>query len=151
MLSVSEVVERIVGFAKSIAANECETVKPGQPVRFTEASTVNDRIWQGDLSLTITEDKVPDGYKPVQTMVQLVPGNTVGSKHCLDGTSGVEMFLPEVWNEESLNGPWMRLTEERTVLHPIHGSVTIPAGFCVAADYQREYDLELQRERRAAD
>lgn len=151
MLSASEVVRRMVQYAASIAAHECETVKPGEPVRFTEAATVNDRIWQGDVSITVTEDRVPDGYLPVDTLVQLVPGNTIGAKHCLDGKEGVEMYLPSNWSEESLQGPWMRLSLERTILHPVHGSVMIPSGFCVRIGYQREHDRELQRERRAAD
>jgi hypothetical protein len=144
----------MVDYAARIARGE-EAVKPGQPLRFTEASSVNDRIWQGDLSITITDNKVPKGMEAIETRVQLVPGNTQGAKHCLDGTAGVEMYAPKgfdwVTPNDDLVGPWMRLTQERTILHPVHGSVTIPAGFCAQIGYQREYDEQLKRERRARD
>ena len=138
-------------FVESIARGD-EEVKPGMPLRFTEASTVNDRIWQGDLAITIAEDSVPEGYvKQENVNLQLVPGNNIGSKHCLDSADGVECWLPENFDETSLNGPFLRLSCERTVTHPVHGDVTIPSNFCVNISYQREYDLEQARERRARD
>jgi hypothetical protein len=112
-----------------------------------------DCIWQGDLGLVIVADKKPPkGYvKPNKATVQLVPGNTVGSKHCLDTLDGVEMYVPNEWNEETLDGPFLMVNKEVNVLHPTHGTVTIPAGFNVQCYYQREYDRELERERRARD
>jgi hypothetical protein len=80
-----------------------------------------------------------------------VPGQTQGAKHCLDGTGGVEMYLPPGWPEVTEDGPCLVLTEERTVLHPTHGAVTIPAGMTVACSYQREWDAEQRRARRAID
>lgn len=153
--SVEQIVANITTYAANIAQG-LETVKPGQPLRFTEASDVNDRIWQGDLALTITANKIPAGYvKEKKPRTQLVPGKTIGAKHCLDSLEGVEMYVPKGFNWEnegdSLAGPWCRLKAERTVMHPVHGSVTIPKGFCFQADYQREYDEELKRERRARD
>lgn len=130
-----------------------ETVTPGQPVQFPDAASIGDTIRQGDLYLTVVE-KPPPGYKKakaVQKTVQLVPGNTQGAKHCLDSLHGVEMFLPQEGNEESLDGPCLVLTEGRKVLHPTHGEVSIPAGFTILCSYQREYDKELAKERRARD
>lgn len=127
-----------------------EKVQPGQEVRFTTAATTGDTIRQGDLYLTVVEI-VPKDYKEAVPFIQLVPGQTQGAKHCLDSTQGVEMFLPEEWNEESLDGPCLILTEERKVLHPTHGHVTIPAGFTIQCSYQREFDKEQQKERRARD
>jgi hypothetical protein len=147
----SVVIEEILEHARKISAGELEQVRPGMPLRFSEACTVNDRIWQGDLALTIIAS-MPTGYVEAKDpRVQLVPGNTVGAKHCLDSLQGVKMFLPKDWNEESLIGPYLEISEERTILHPVHGSVTIPAGFCVHCTYQREFDRELERERRARD
>jgi hypothetical protein len=145
------IVKEIVNHAKRIADGQ-EEVKPGQTLRFTEACTVNDRIWQGDMALTIAENSPPEGFKLVEkTKVQLVPGNTVGSKHCLEHTNGVEQYLPENWTEMGLVGPWLRLNEDNKVIHPVHGAVEIPAGFCVQVTYQREYDEILKEERRARD
>lgn len=145
------VVQEIVSYAKSIARGD-ESVRPGQPVNFTEASTVNDRAWQGDMAVTIDMENPPLGFvKKDKVTVQLVPGNTVGSKHCLEHTTGVEQWVPESWNEEGLVGPWMKFNEANRIIHPVHGPIGIPAGFCVQITYQREGDLILKAERRARD
>lgn len=125
-----------------------------QPVRFTEASTVGDAFWQGDLCIGIT-DKIPADYirvdSPAAMDAQLVPGNTAGARHCLDSMDGVELYRPRGWGGESLRGPAFILSQERTIVHPKHGHVTIPAGFIVLTGYQREYDAEQRLERRARD
>jgi len=130
------------------------SVSPGQPASFTEACTVNDCIAQGDLNLVIM-DSIPDDYNKVETLQdnhrQLVPGNNQGSKHCLAHLDGVELYYPKVWNEDSLVGPIMVLMQSNTVEHPTHGNVFIPAGFTVGTFYQREWDRELEKERRARD
>lgn len=146
-MSIKEIVEH----AAKIKNGEHDKVQPGQPLQFSEACTVNDRIWQGDLALTIS-DSVPEGYVKLDKLVQkLVPGDNVGARHVLDSLDGVEMYVPKEWNEESLIGPYLILTKDRTVTHPVHGDVTIPAGFSVHCTYQREYDKEQERERRARD
>jgi hypothetical protein len=145
------VVDEIVDFAKRIANGE-EDVLPGQPLNFTEASTINDRIWQGDMAITITNSEPPkDFVEKKDVLVQLVPGNTTGAKHCLQSKIGVEQWVPQNWTELGLIGPWMRFSEPNTILHPVHGSVSVPAGFCVQITYQREYDEIQKAERRAAD
>lgn len=130
-----------------------EAVRPGLPFRFTEAATIGDGVWQGDLGLEIVAAVPADYVKAKKKSRQLVPGNTRGSKHCLDSLDGVELFYAPAWpaSAESLQGPAFVLTKERTVTHPVHGDVTIPAGFTVLCRYQREFDSELRRERRNAD
>lgn len=151
-MSVAEVqgVDGVLGHME----DHMESVAPGQPARFTEACQAGDAIWQGDLCIALA-DRIPDGYvkveHPEESDLQLVPGNTVGARHCLDSLDGVELYRPQDWGSESLNGPAFVLTEERTVLHQKHGDVTIPAGFTVVTGYQREWDAEQKRERRAKD
>jgi hypothetical protein len=148
------VIDDIQAHAAKIKAGEHETVKPGQPARFTAAAVPGDAIWQGDLCLEIVS-VVPDGYtKAVKPAKQLVPGTTQGARHCLDSMGGVVVHYPSGWPqsaEETMAGPCLVLSQERTVLHPTHGSVTVPAGFTVLCGYQREYDAELRRERRNQD
>ena len=128
-----------------------ETIEPGQPVTLTAAACPSDAIRQGDLYLIVV-DKVPEGYKKARKpSCQLVPGNTQGSKHCLDSLAGVEMYLPQEWSEESLDGPCFILSKERMVLHPTHGTVTIASGHIVLCRYQREWDKEQAKERRNRD
>ena len=148
----ASVIDRIESHAKRIAAGEHERVRPGQPERMSEAASVGDCVVQGDLYLEVV-DGPPEGYvKAESPSTQLVPGTTQGAKHCLDSTDGVEMWMPKGWGkEEMLTGPCLRLSEERTVTHPVHGNVTIAAGHTILCSYQREYDAELRRERRNAD
>jgi len=143
-------IDHIQSHAERIAAGQ-ESVKPGMPLAFTTACSPGDAIRQGDLYLVVV-DKVPSGYvKATRPSKQLVPGNTEGAKHCLDATAGVKVYLPEKWDAESLEGPCLVTTKERKVLHPVHGPVTIPAGMTVQCRYQREWDKELAKQRRARD
>jgi hypothetical protein len=149
--NVLTAMEEILDYVGKIKSGELEQVRPGMALRFTEACQDGDRIWQGDLALTICGSK-PNGYELAQNPIkQLVPGTTQGSKHCVDNLENVEIYLPKNWNEESLEGPWLMTKQETTILHPVHGPVTIPAGMGVNCTYQREWDREQQRERRARD
>jgi hypothetical protein len=84
--------------AQKISRGEHETVKPGMPVRFTEACSAGDCVRQGDLYLVII-DKIPDGYilnkKP---SVQLVPGNTQGLREKISAEE--EIYEKTRINEE---------------------------------------------------
>jgi hypothetical protein len=144
-------IEKIQEHATRIKNGEHDKIGPGKPVTMSNALVAGEGVAQGDLMLIVV-DSVPKGFELRQEpSVQLVPGNTVGAKHCLDSLDGVELFYPEEWSEESLVGPVMRLSQERTVLHPTHGAVTIPGGMLVGCFYQREWDREVAAERRARD
>lgn len=149
-----QTIERIEKHARRIASREDEKVQPGMPASFTEAASVGDFGWQGDLKLIVV-DVVPTGYvkiaKPKAADKQLVPGNTEGAKHCLDSLDGVTLYRPKEWSDESLDGPCLVLTKARKILHPTHGHVTIPAGMTILCRYQREWDKELAQELRARD
>ena len=154
MATMTEI-DKVMKHAKRIASGKDTAVKPGQPARFTEACQAGDGIWQGDLCLVVGNGSVPRGYvrvdNPTDSDRQLVPGNTQGAKHCLDSLVGVELYRPKDWSEESLEGPYLRLSQDRTVLHPTHGAVTIPAAMDIACHYQREWNREQAKERRARD
>jgi len=131
-------------------------VQPGHSYRISEAASVGDGVWQGDLGLEII-DSIPKGYtnisNPTEAALKLVPGQTQGSRHCLDSLDGVELYWPPNYGENynGLMGPAFKLNKERTVKHPVHGDVTIPKGFTISCNYQREYDFELRKERRMRD
>lgn len=138
--------------------NGNDKIEPGQPARMSDAASLGDYVRQGDLYLTVVASTaIPEGYaeakNPREIDKQLVPGSTQGAKHCLDSLDGVRLFRPADWSAkyEGLDGPCLLLSEDRTVCHPTHGNVTLPAGFAIQCRYQREYDAELRRERRNAD
>lgn len=147
-------IDFVMDHVKAISGGQAK-VKPGQPFRFSEACSFGDTVAQGDLYLMIYEGQVPEGYvevvEPKEEDKKLVPGQTQGSRHCLDSLSGVKLYRPENWTEDDLRGPLMILSEERTVLHPTHGAVTIPAGFSVLCSYQPSWDAEQKKIRRNAD
>jgi len=130
-----------------------------------------DTIAQGDLLIAIFRE-IPEGFKSgdelvinkkdipkdfteitplMPTHMQLVPGNTEGAKHCLAHLEGVRMFRPANWNEESLEGPILAFSKANAIVHPVHGNVTIPAGFICDINYDRQWDVEQRKEARARD
>jgi len=147
--------QQVENVLKSFDAH-METVAPGMPACFTEACVPGDWIAQGDLVIEMVE-KIPSGYtenppaKLQQPKNQLVPGNTVGSRHALNTLEGVELFYPKNFGQEDcLDGPVARVTGGQVVEHPKHGNVTLVGGI-FSFSYQREYDAEQKRERRARD
>jgi hypothetical protein len=145
-------IEKLQRHADRIRTGKAK-IHPGQPMRLSEAAAPGDGIWQGDLGLEVVESVPADYELAAAVTLQLVPGTTQGSRHCLDSSDGVTMYLPSGWgqNYDGLQGPCMVLTKERTIVHPTHGAVTIPAGFTIACRYQREWDAEQRKERRNQD
>lgn len=146
------VIDQVVEHAQKISRGEHDKVRPGMPLRISEAAVVGEFVWQGDLKLTVV-DRVPDGFQAAEAFCQLVPGNTVGARHCLDSVDGVEMYVPSGWGPkyEGLVGPYLVLHAERTIKHPKHGPVTSPAGMIIQCSYARVWDAEQARERRTRD
>jgi hypothetical protein len=152
MLTVKNAIE----YAKKIHDGSHETLRPGMPFTFSEASVDGDMVWQGDLGIGIVSGRPPSGYKKVEKIksLYLVPtkDQTIGSKHCLASAEGVEMWVPNVWDETVLQGPYLKLKNGATITHPVHGDVIVPSCFkTIQIVYQREWDEEQARERRAKD
>lgn len=154
-MNAAEAVKETSQVVDAMAAH-IESVNPGQDAAFTEACTPGDAIWQGDLCIQIV-DSIPKGFARVKNPTdkdrQLVPEGGEGSRHLVDSLDNVELYRDPSWGQEegSLVGPAIKCKAATTITHPRHGNVSIPAGFTVGFTYQREYDEELKRERRARD
>lgn len=147
------VIDRIVEHASIISRGEHDRVRPGMPLRISEAAAIGGFVWQGDLKLTIVTAP-PSDYAVVKSPTQqLVPGNTVGARHCLDSLDGVTMYCHIEWGPryDGLRGPCFVANRDVTIEHPKHGHITVPSGMMVLCGYQREYDAEQWRERRNRD
>lgn len=119
-----------------------ETIKSDETQRFPEAASNGDCFRQGDVYIEFC-DSLPSGLKKMkQVQLQLAPGTTKGSRHCLDSADGVKMFT--VNNGSELQGPVIKTKKERTVTHPEHGNVILPPGI-YNITYQRAYAEELKR------
>lgn len=148
-MQVLNAIEEIQEHNESVKSGKGK-VAPGQLLKFSDACTENDTIWQGDLAIVISKNKEAGFIRLDNPTAQLVPGNNIGAKHCMD-TTNVVMYVPSDWSEESLIGPWVKPNVELKIEHPVHGDVVIPAGMSFQCYYQKEWSKEEQKERRARD
>lgn len=163
-MSVQELVKAVA----SVRDGSHESIRMGEPFRFTEACNASwdggDAVQQGDMVIKLVDKTIPTGYelatkeqlaRLVKRGLSLVPGSddTEGSRHCLDSLEGVTVYLPHTYEDEgNLVGPLLHTTREIKIPHPTHGDVIVPDCFdAVAIGYQREFDLEQKMERRARD
>lgn len=149
----AEVVDRIIAQCDDTYEGD-RKMQPGEPHYMTGAESVGDTVCQGDFWIVVA-DKVPEtGFKLDKKAIQLVPGNTEGAKHCLKpaGENSVDVYVPEVWDDDSLTGPYLVVKSAGVVVeHPKHGNVHLCKDTVYRCVYQREYDKEQKRERRARD
>lgn len=96
---------------------------------------------QGDVYIRRLK-ALPKGLKTTQAQSQLAPGETQGSRHCLESIDGVKFYAPA--DKTPLDGPILQCDGPVTVTHPEHGHVTLPAGV-YSIHYQRQYAEELRR------
>jgi len=149
-LNAVTVLTEITDHAASIAARK-EKIKPGDPYAFTGANSPGDRVWQGDLCVTLVSHATAPASNPVKCGPALVPDNgTQGSRHALDSLEGVTFTRGLPTNEDSLDGPIFVTTLGRTITHPVHGHINLCPG-TYDIGYQRELDRDLRAERRARD
>lgn len=122
-------------------ANHAEKIKNDEPQR-VETCSPGDAWAQGDILLVFLE-VLPYGCKvSPKPELQLAPGTTQGSRHCLDSLEGIKVYWIE--NPTPLDGPVIESEREFTLQHPEHGDVTLPAGIWGVV-YQRAYADELRR------
>lgn len=138
-MTAKTAVKRIVDHAEKIRNDATQ--------QFPVAASVGDSWRQGDVYVTLI-DGVPSGMKiDAKPSLQMAPGNTQGSRHCLDSLDGVTVH--RLSNPEMLDGPVIVLNRERTLTHPEHGDVILPAG-TYQISYQQNLD-ELERAQRVLD
>ncbi len=123
-------------------ANQAHEIKCDETQYFPEAANFGDTFRQGDIYIEKIES-VSNQFKLNRNhAAQLAPGTTKGSRHILDSLDGVAIYTDPEAN--ALIGPVLLTTEKRTVVHPEHGDVILPAG-CYAITYQRAYADDLRR------
>lgn len=123
---------------------QTEAVISDEEQVFPVAATPDvDYVRQGDVYIW-AKSKVPKNAKPTQAKLQLAPGTTKGSRHCLDSLDGVTVY--ELADANELQGPIIELACERVVTHPEHGDWRLGAGV-YEITYQRAFAEELRRVR----
>ena len=110
--------------------------------RAIEVMDIGDEVRQGDIYITMIDGK-PAGAKQIKdAILQLAPGNTQGSRHCLRSFEGVKLFALD--NPGPLDGPIIVADQPFTIDHPEHGNRTFPAG-TFAITFQRAFADDLRR------
>lgn len=134
------------------------TIHPGQPFSLTDAHSVGDGVWQGDLGIEIVSG-VPLGYElvanPTDADRQLVPlDGSPGSHHRVRSLDGVELYRPVDWGKraDDLRGPCVRFLSANEIVHEPgtdkpHGTVRIESPMTVLCRYQRHMTEEMRANR----
>lgn len=121
-----------------------EVLISNQPQAFPEAASDSDYFRQGDVYVW-RRDVLPKGLQKVKVRLQLAPGTSKGSRHCLDSSDGVTMYHDP--NGDALQGPWFVVTKPLSIPHPEHGRVIMcPGIFEVTYARTRSNDLKRIRD-----
>ena len=123
----------IADFAESKAKNE---------TRVVPSLLVGQTIRQGDVYLTRIESFKQKDY--VAAGEQLAPGNSQGSRHCVDLNAGVKCWKKK--DGRVTEGPIVEAEGRFTLTHPEHAHFDLPGGI-----YQVTFQLDYATQQRARD
>jgi hypothetical protein len=103
---------------------------------------IGEEVRQGDVYVTRLAAVPPRATLVKKPQVQLAPGTTQGSRHCLRSLDGVKVY--DVEAAGPLDGPVLECERGIAIDHPEHGNVVLAAGV-YAVTYQRAFAEELRR------
>jgi len=152
MLTIDECIQQLKENAETIDSSAPEIIN--DPV-------ADDVIRQGDLYFVCLEE-TPEGKVTKQR--QLVPGNTQGSRHVLEGNVEIRTVSSYTMSDRlfkraqalgykgeqtlpsELTGPAFRVTEgQGTAGHPEHGDKIYPEGSDWQCVYQQSWGDQVRR------
>ncbi len=135
MISAELAVKNVTDSAKA-------KLKPDAVFHSTMAA--GDYHRQGDIYVSMINQPDRAVLKEIGVRLQLAPGTTQGSRHCISNATlrGVRMYEKE--GATALDGPVLECFSPLTIDHPEHGSLTVPPGW-FQITYQRQYAEELRR------
>ena len=92
-------------------ADAVEKIKNDQMQHFPEAASIGDAVRQGDIYIQLIDERDLETlgalYTPVDSAalsnhLQLAPGNTKGSRHIIQNSNGLMMWLPALTDDAVL-------------------------------------------------
>jgi len=92
-------------------ADAVEKIKNDQMQHFPEAASIGDAVRQGDIYIQLIDERdlyslvMLYAHVPAEELgnrLQLAPGNTKGSRHIIQNTAGLTMWLPVLTDEAVL-------------------------------------------------
>lgn len=137
--------KQISGYAEKLGQRRKNAV---HPTRRVEREMKPGEWWrQGDLYgvclAKLPADAVKQVFSPSDTVWQLVPGNTMGSRHCLRLTEGVEFYRKK--NAGPLDGGYIVAKNRAYIEHHPGDDGHAHIDYCakvVAVIYQRDAAAE---------
>ena len=100
-------------------------------------------VAQGDLNFTVIDEIPSDAELIEKPSLQLAPGNSKGSRHCLDSLANVKVY--KVSSSNPLFGYYLEFgAGATTVTHPEHKH-QVWKNNTVFVTYQRQHAEELKR------
>lgn len=134
--SASEVIEEILAHGLKHADDNAK--RPVLVANGAPSAQGDINIWKID-----SLDDLPK-LKETKPFYQLAPGETRGSRHCLDEDSVKNATFYLLENPTALQGGVWTNEEETLVTHPEHGNQLLDPGTYFVT-YQRQYAEELRR------
>lgn len=119
-----------------------------QTLRVIKTMKVGQAVRQGDIYLVKVQKELTKQNYPLNVR-QLVPGNTLGSRHCAEAPA--QLFesdntpIPGI-AATALRGPIVVSPDQFTVSHPDHAHVSLPGG-----TYQVLFQLDFLMQQRVQD
>lgn len=123
-------------------------------VRVIKVMKIGQVIRQGDVYLEKVKDSHP--HKKEHKGLQLAPGTSKGSRHCIHENPKIKLFLPHeefitIKGKRFFQGPVIKAGAETTiesvlVTHPEHAFCKIPPG-----TYQTRFQTDIARQQRVRD
>lgn len=111
---------------------------------FHATMTVGDYHRQGDVYVQKISPPDRTSLSEISVRVQIAPGTTQGSRHCITGTTLRHVRMYEKSDATALDGPIIEAFNPVEIDHPEHGSLTVPPGW-YAITFQRQHAEELRR------
>lgn len=126
-------IKDIIKTGKSLANNSSVNIPPLE---------IGEHVAQGDINF-IAIPKVPENAILIKNPdLQLAPGTSKGSRHCLNSTDNVRVY--KLQNPNSLQEVVLEFMGETIITHPEHGNQIWNEGLVLVA-FQRQFAKDIRR------
>lgn len=105
---------------------------------------IGEWVAQGDVNFLRISSEILPNLATIETPVQLVPGSTKGSRHCIAERDRNNVKFYEPYQSSTLNCGVMECLGDIEITHPEHKNLILKKGV-YAISYQRKYADDLRR------
>jgi len=131
-------IDQDIRVIKEIAVGECVRQGDLYVIRVNDSGETSFESGNGGENTTIDTAKFKN-----EGEYQLAPGNTMGSRHCIEDKKAVTMKR-DMTNNSPVVGDLIVAKDRFTITHPEHAHHSLPAGTYLVA-YQLDYATKERR------